>query len=59
MIIHTPGLQLFKLEMDYKDGDIDLPLMTIDLGDCAHFETEPIATKLPLPPIVIEYGIGI
>jgi hypothetical protein len=47
----TPGQQLLKLYTDYTEGNIDLPFVTIDIGDCAHFDTEPIAIQVPLPPV--------
>jgi hypothetical protein len=47
----TPVQQLLRLKSEYKEGDIDLPLVTIDLGDCAHFETEPFAIQILFTPV--------
>jgi hypothetical protein len=47
--IPTMGQCLLQLESAYKEGDLDLPLVTIDVGNCAHFETNPFTIQLPLP----------
>jgi hypothetical protein len=57
MPITPPGQRLLQLESAYKEGDIELPLVTIIVGDCAHFEMEPFCVQLPLPPVGISINI--
>jgi hypothetical protein len=47
----SPGQQLLRLESSYKDGDVTFPDMIIDVGDRAHFESDPFVIQLPLPPV--------
>jgi hypothetical protein len=53
----TPGQRLLQLESTYKEGDIKLPLITIDVGDCAHLKTEPFAIHLSFPQTDVQLNL--
>jgi hypothetical protein len=53
----TPGRKLLKLESAYNEVDVEIPLFTIDVGDCDHFETEPLSIHLPLPPTYVQLNL--
>jgi hypothetical protein len=57
MSITSPCQRLLQLESAYKEGDIELPIFTIDVVDRAHFEMETFCVQLPLPQVGIPLNI--
>jgi hypothetical protein len=45
------GQQLLALDPASKTCDLECPVLTIGLGDRAHFDTEPMQVTVNLPPI--------
>jgi hypothetical protein len=48
---HPIGQQLLDLDPASTSCDIECPLLEIDIGDRAHFNTEPIQVTVELPPV--------
>jgi hypothetical protein len=53
----TPSQQLVRLAPTASPKDIDIPLISIDVRDRVHFETEPLAIQVPLPPVGTPLGL--
>jgi hypothetical protein len=51
--IHPPtiGHHFLALDPASKTCDLEYPVLNIDLGDRAHFDTEPIQVTVNMPPI--------